>query len=115
MIEKVLIPLHEDHVAPRFDLVTDALVVAYGPAGEVLEERTVVLAHAAADELCKLILTENVKVVVCGGIEEEYYQYLSWKKVRVVDSVIGPARDALARLRDGSLRPAAVLAAGAEA
>ena len=40
MIEKVLIPLHEDHVAPRFDLVTDALVVAYGPGGEVLEERT---------------------------------------------------------------------------
>lgn len=115
MIEKVLIPLHEDHVAPRFDLVTDALLVAYGPTGDVLEERTVVLAHASADELCKLILTENVRVVVCGGIEEEYFQYLSWKKVRVVDSVIGPARAALARLRDGELRPADVLDRGLEA
>jgi hypothetical protein len=110
MIEKVLIPLLEDDVAPRFDLATDALVIAFGPAGEALEERTVVLAHASADELCKLILTEHVGAVICGGIEDEYYQYLSWKKVRVIDSVIGPARAALARLRDGTLTPATVLA-----
>ena len=112
MIEKVLIPLHEDDVASRFDLATDALVAAYAPSGETLEERTVVLPHASADELCKLVLAEHVTAVICGGIEEEYYQYLSWKKVRVIDSVIGPARTALARFREDRLAPAAILVGG---
>ncbi len=109
MIEKVLIPLLEDEVAPRFDLATEVLLTAFGPDGSMLEERTVVLPHASADELSKLVLTENVAAVICGGIEDEYYQYLSWKKVRVIDSVVGGARQALQLLRQGELAPGQII------
>lgn len=108
MASKVLIPLCDGDVAPRFDLATEALVARLSD-GTVLEERTVVLPHASADELCRLVLTEGVSTVVCGGIEEEYFQYLGWKKTRVIDAVIGNARRALAQLADGRLQPGQVL------
>ena len=48
-------------------------------------------------------------MVICGGIEKEFYQYLNWKKVQVVDSVIGPFEDALELARNGTLEQGAIL------
>jgi hypothetical protein len=56
-----------------------------------------------------MILTEGITMVICGGIEEEYFQYLTWKKVRVIDSVIGPYDRALEFARGGKLEPGAIL------
>jgi predicted Fe-Mo cluster-binding NifX family protein len=109
MAEKVLIPLYVNDVAPRFDLATEAFIGTIGERGEILEERTIVLPHASCDALCHLILAERVGVVICGGIEEEYYQYLTWKKVLVLDSVIGPYERALDRFRAGHLKAGAIL------
>ncbi len=108
-VHKVLIPLFGDDVAPRFDLVNEALIVILGPDGEVRDHRTVLLARASAEDLCHLILTDGVEVVICGGIEEEYAQYLSWKKARVVDSVMGPWNRVLDRYRQGRLKSGDVL------
>lgn len=33
---------------------------------------------------------ESVQDVICGGLDEEFYQYLTWKKVTVYDNIIGP-------------------------
>jgi hypothetical protein len=41
---------------------------------------------------------------VCGGIEDEYYQYLKWKNVKVLDSVIGSYNDVIKRLESGTLQ-----------
>lgn len=109
MAEKVLIPLYGDDIAPRFDLATEALIVSIGEKGEIAEERTIVLPHASSDELCNLILSEGVGTVICGGIEEEYFQYLTWKKVSVIDSVIGSYQRALEVFREDGLRPGLIL------
>ncbi len=114
MIEKVLIPLHGEYVAPRFDLATEAVVAAFGEGGEPLEERTIVLPQASSDELCRLALAENVKVVICGGIEEEYHQYLSWKQIEVIDSVVASASAALRCHRSRELKAGDVLRAPEE-
>ena len=109
MATKVLIPLHGNDVAPRFDFATEALVAVIGGGDELLEERTIVLPHASSDELCHLVVAENVKTVICGGIEEEYFQYLTWKKVEVLDSVIGPSERALELWRQKDLRAGDIL------
>lgn len=109
MAEKVLIPLHGDDVAPRFDLATEALIVSVGGRGEIMEERTIVLPHASSDDLCNLIFSEGVGTVICGGIEEEYFQYLTWKKVSVIDAVIGSYQRALELFREDGLRPGLIL------
>ncbi|HMK36930.1 MAG TPA: dinitrogenase iron-molybdenum cofactor biosynthesis protein [Desulfomonilaceae bacterium] len=101
---KILIPLLGDDVAPRFDLAPEALVAVLRPDGTYAEERTIILSEASAEELCRLVLTEKIDLVVCCGIDDEYYQYLNWKKVKVVDSVIGSSARILDRVKKGTLQ-----------
>jgi predicted Fe-Mo cluster-binding NifX family protein len=100
---KVLIPLMGDDIAPRFDLAPEAIIASMEPTGVVRVEKSIVLSHASAEALCRLIMTEKVDMVVCCAIEEEYYQYLIWKKIEVVDSVAGPYSKALERLERGKI------------
>jgi len=106
---KILIPLHENEVAPRFDLATEVLIVTgIGKAGSG-EKRMVVLPRASADQLCHLIITEGIRTVICGGIEDDYYQYLTWKRIEVIDSVIGSSQSALKHFVEGTLKPGEIL------
>jgi predicted Fe-Mo cluster-binding NifX family protein len=109
MNEKLLITIWREQVAPRFDLTSEVLVATVDATGEVVHCKTVVLPSVSAEDLCHLILTEGITTVICGGIEEEYFQYLTWKKVRVIDSVIGPYDRALEFARGGKLEPGAIL------
>lgn len=107
---KVLIGLFGNEVSPRFDLSSEVLIAQVDEAKrKILDEKIVVLSQATAEMLCHMVLTESVQVVVCGGIEDEYYQYLTWKRVKVIDSIIGGAREAMKRLVQGKLQSADVL------
>ena len=109
MAKKALITLSENDVAPRFDLTTEVLITTLGADGPVAEDKTIVLAHASPEDLCQLILNEGIDIVICGGIEEEFFEYLTWKKVQVLDSVMGPWERALTGLRTGRLQAGAIL------
>ncbi|MBC8430882.1 MAG: dinitrogenase iron-molybdenum cofactor biosynthesis protein [Desulfobacterales bacterium] len=109
MPKKILVPLYGNDVAPRFDLATEVVITSLGNNSKSREEKIVVLSQASAEQLCHLILTEGVDVVICSGIEEEYYQYLTWKKVQVVDSVIGPWQAVLERFSKHSLKPGDII------
>lgn len=110
MQNKVLIPLYGAEVSPRFDLSAEAVIVILDEDGNKREEKLVVLPRISAEKLCHLILTEGVGVVICGGIEEEYFQYLTWKRIKVYDSVIGPWEAALDRYGRGALSPGDIVA-----
>lgn len=106
----MLMPLLGERVAPRFDLAVEVLIAEADATGELAgEPRIVLLPGPSADELCALILKEGVGVVVCGAIEESHFQYLSWKKVKVVDRVIGPWRLALERMVHNRLKTGEIL------
>ncbi len=109
MSRKVLITLFENDVAPRFDLTTEVLISSIGANRSIERNKTIVLAHASAEELCQLILSEGVDVVICGGIEEEFFEYLRWKKVQVFDSVMGPWGRVLDSFRKGDLKTGSIL------
>jgi predicted Fe-Mo cluster-binding NifX family protein len=109
MEKKLLIPLLGNEVAPRFDLATEAMIVSFDTDRKRSDERLVVLPKASAEELCQLILSERIQVVICGGIEDEYYQYLKWKHVEVLDSVIGSTEAVLDRYLKESLRSGDIL------
>jgi len=102
-LTRVLIPLLGDDIAPRFDLAPEAVIVVVEGRDRVTIEKSMVLSHASADALCRLIMTEKIDLVVCCAIEEEYYEYLLWKKVKVIDSVMGDYSRALKRLGSGNL------------
>jgi hypothetical protein len=110
MPTKVLITIQDNYLAPRFDLTTEVLIATVGDNGNVENEKTVVLPHASPEDLCHLILAEGVGTVICNGIEEEFYEYLMWKKTEVLDSVIGPCARALEIYSQGKLKPGMILA-----
>ena len=104
MKTRVLIPLWNEDVAPRFDLAQEALVALLGENGEIAEKQIIVLPQASAEGLCDFIIRERVDMVVCCAVDEECYQYLTWKKIKIFESVGGSAADVLERVRDGSLQ-----------
>jgi predicted Fe-Mo cluster-binding NifX family protein len=101
---KILIPLFDDEIAPRFDLATEVLI-AECASGRILQEKVLILPGASAERLCQMIITEGMHVVICGGIEQEFYDYLTWKRVRVIDNVIGSGHRLLAHYLQGRLSP----------
>jgi predicted Fe-Mo cluster-binding NifX family protein len=105
---KILIPLSGDDVAPRFDLAPEAFVAVIRSDGSLTEERTIILPEASAEALCHLILAEKVDLVVCCGIEDEFYQYLKWKKARVIDSEMGPYSGVLDKVVKGTISNGAI-------
>ncbi len=109
MSRKVLITVLGEHVAPRFDMTKEVVIFHLQADGDVSDERTMVLHQSSPEDLCQLIVSEDVATVVCGGIEDEYYQYLTWKKLDVCDSVIGPYAEVIARLKDDSLEAGLIL------
>ena len=109
MEEKVLITIWRNDVAPRFDQTTEVLIVSLDREGRVEHRKTVVLPTVSAEDLCHMIISEGINWVICGGIEDEYYQYLTWKKVKVIDSVIGPYEEALELILVERLESGAIL------
>lgn len=101
--ERVLVTVQDHQVSPRFDMTLEIIIAEKGLEGGTLNEKYFLLAEPSAEELCNLIQKENVQAVICGGIEEEYYQYLTWKKVKVFCNVIGPAGKGLLSWAGGVL------------
>lgn len=109
MSQNVLITLSDTYVAPRFDLTTEVFMTSLEEDGSTGNSKTIVLAHESADDLCQFILNEEVNTVICGAIEEEFFDYLTWKKVCVLDSVIGAWERALEYLISGRLQAGMIL------
>ena len=109
MPKKILIPLHEDDVAPRFDQATEVLIITGIEKDRSQDTRTIVLPRASSDQLCHLIITEGIHTVICSGIEDDYYQYLTWKRIEVIDSVVGSCKSALKCYVEGKLKPGDIL------
>lgn len=105
----VLVPLLRDDVAPRFDLAVEVLVASLDEEGTETGRQHVMLAHSSADELCDFILRQGVSALIVGGIEEEHYHYLRWKRVEVLDGIMGSAELALERFAAGRLAPGDIL------
>jgi len=105
----LLVPLLRDNVAPRFDLAVELLLVGLDEEHQETGRQNVMLAHSSADELCDFILRQGVSAVIVGGITEEYYHYLRWKRVEVLDGVMGPADLAVTLFAQGRLAPGDIL------
>ena len=109
MIHKIIIPVHQKDIAPRFDLATEALIILISNGSVVEEEKTIVLPRSSADELCHLLLSENVNTLICGAIEDEYYQFLKWKKIYIFDSIVGDWPTAFKRWQENNLTSGDIL------
>lgn len=106
---KILVTLHNNDIAPRFDLTTEVLIARVSRGKVSGMPRTILLPGPSSDELCSLAIKEDVSLVICGGIEDAHFQYLVWKKIEVIDRIIGPAEEAIALAIAKNLQPGAII------
>ena len=106
---KILITIKANEVAPRFDLASEILISETGENKIPTEPRIILLPGTSGEDICALATRENISLVICGGIEDTHYQYLKWKKIKVVDGVIGPYEQALNFAVAHNLEPGTVL------
>ena len=109
-MEKLLIPVQGDFVAQRFDLATEIIIAEFDNNGQLANEpKTIIMERASDDELCQMIVDLNVTDVICGGVEELHYNFLTWKKVTVYDSIIAGWQVAMDMAIAGTLQPGAII------
>ena len=101
-VMKILVTVEDEAIAGRFDMVTETVMAVYRQGERQGAPKTFLVSQPSAEELCRLIMKEEVGVLVCGGIEERHQKFLSWKGVRVLDAVIGPYAKALELAARGS-------------
>ena len=106
---KILITIQQNEVAPRFDQTSEILITETEGEKIIKEPRILLLPGTSGEDICGLAIKENVSLVVCGGIEDTHYQYLKWKKIKVIDSVIGPYEQALHSAMTNNLKPGVIL------
>jgi predicted Fe-Mo cluster-binding NifX family protein len=106
---KILLTVQDNSIAPRFDQATEIMIAEHDGRRLLAEPRTIILPHRSAEELSDLIVKEGVECVICGGIEESYHKFFIWKKITVIDGIIGGHAEALQRYLAGQLLPGMVL------
>lgn len=106
---KILLTIYKNEIAPRFDQSSEILIAE--TEGEKISgnPRIILLPGTSGEDICGLAIKENISLLICGGIEETHYQYLKWKKINVVDGVIGPYEQALNFAIAQNLKPGMIL------
>jgi len=106
---KILLTIHKNEIAPRFDQSSEIIIVE--TEGEKISgnPRIILLPGTSGEDICGLAIKENISLLICGGIEETHFQYLKWKKIKVVDGVIGPYEQALNFAIAQNLKPGMIL------
>ena len=108
-MHKLLIPIQGDYVAPRFDLATEIVIARYDNGAIIGEPQIIIMERPSDEMLCQMAAEENITDVICGGIEEVHYNFLVWKKVAVLDAVIGNWRTAMEKIAAGTLHQGEIL------
>jgi len=106
---KILITIEKNEVAPRFDQASEIFIIKI--EGETIkgEPRIMLLPGTSGEDICGLAIKEDISLVVCGGIEDAHFQYLKWKKIKVIDGVIGPYEQAVHFVIKNKLIPGLIL------
>lgn len=106
---KILITTQRDFVAQRFDLAAEVVIATVENGKPIGKPRAIIMDRPSPEDLCNMIMEENIAIVICGGIEDRHYQFLTWKKIQVIDYVIGDYESALQKVIAGELHPGDLL------
>lgn len=107
---KIMITIRGDFVSPRFDMSQEVMIATFYDQQLLEEPHSLVFSSVSGELLCDLALKEDVDFIVCGGIEKQHYDFLTWKKITVFDSVIGSHADVLQLAMNSTLTPGTILA-----
>ncbi|MBP9597813.1 hypothetical protein [Desulfobacter postgatei] len=108
-LHKIAIPILGEEIVPRFDLTTEVIILTTVNASDIQDKKIIVLPRSSSDELCHTLLAQDINTLICGAIEDEYYEFLKWKKIKVFDGVSGAWAYAFKRWQTQTLNPGDIL------
>ncbi len=108
-MQKLMVLIQGDFVAPRFDLATEVLIVRFEKGKVIGEPKMIIMERSSDEDLCQMAVEENITNIVCGGIEEVHFNFLVWKKVAILDTIIGSWRAAVEKVIAGTLQQGEIL------
>lgn len=111
---KILVTVQDNSIAPRFDQASEVIIAEHDGSMLLGEPRTIILPHRGAEELSDLIVKEGIDCVICGGIEDSFHRFFTWKKITIIDGVIGSYAEALQRVFAGELQSGTILPSARE-
>ncbi len=106
---KTAITVQDNRIIPRFDLATEILFIRSEGRSEILDKKSILLPRSSAEELCHLLLAENIDTLICGAIETEYHEFLQWKGIDIFDAVAGKWDQAFIRWQTNQLASGDIL------
>lgn len=106
---KLLITVQENDIAPRFDQTTEIIIADYTRTRLKGQPRHIILPRKSSEDLCDLIVKEGISCVICGGLEDNFHKFFIWKKINVIDSVIGSYAEAMSKAKNGRLASGLIL------
>jgi predicted Fe-Mo cluster-binding NifX family protein len=108
-MQKLMVLIQGDFVAPRFDLATEVLIVLFEKGNVIGEPKMIIMERSSDEDICQMVVEENITNLICGGIEEVHFNFLVWKKVAVLDTIVGNWRAAVEKVIAGSLQQGEIL------
>ena len=108
-MRKLMVIIQGDFVAPRFDLATEVLIVRFENNTVVGEPKMIIRERSSDEALCQMAVEEHITNIICGGIEEVHFNFLVWKKITVLDAVIGSWQTAVEKCVAGTLQQGEIL------
>ena len=98
------IALVGDRVAPRCIFAESVLVVDLR-RGSARTEDTALLEECGLLDLAKVLSEHRIDVLICGGISHEEREFLTARRVEIVENVAGSIHELLDALQAGVLGP----------
>jgi len=108
-LHKIAIPILGEEIVPRFDLTTEVIILTTSKDSCIQDKKIIVLPRSSPDELCHTLLAQEINTLICGAVEDEYYEFLKWKKLNVFDGVSGTWTHAFERWQTQTLNPGDIL------
>ena len=108
---KIVIPIFNERISPRFDCAQSFLLIAVENS-EVVESEELHTAQLSTMERVRRLGDLRVDTLICGGIDEASARGLVHNGIRIYSWVTGLARDALISFLNGDLESATMVGSG---
>ena len=99
---KIAIPVYGNRVMPRFGCTRELIVITVED-GRIVSKKRLTMTPETLRSLPAVLTSEQVTVMICGGIHPRFQQALQREQIHLVWGVVGEWQDVLQAYLNGTL------------
>ena len=99
----IAIPIHGSRVMPRFGY-TREIIIATVEDGRIVSRKRVLMTPEIFVSLPTVLASEQISVMICGGIHPRFQEAILRQNVQLVWGVVGEWQDVLQAYLNGTLQ-----------